>query len=224
MTAKKRKPPTPAVKDQTPAVPYTPTAKEDALLDAWADRVRTTPRAPRLKSRTVDGVNKLSVDHPDEGTGYVLLMHALGIGDESIALPLVDQLARVMSKKGTVDAGGVNFALAVIAGVQPKDTLETLLATQMAAVHEATMTAAARLAHAEALLQHDSAERTLNKLARTFAAQMETLKRYRTGGEQRVVVQHVNVNDGGQAIVGNVNAAGGPQGGPGAGADPKATP
>ena len=62
-----------------------------------------------------------------------------------------------------------------------------------------------------------SIERTLNKLARTFAVQMETLKRYRTGGEQRVTVQHVNVAEGGQAIVGNVNAAGGTPGGAGAG-------
>lgn len=36
---------------------------------------------------------------------------------------------------------------------------------------------------------------------------MEALKRYRSGGEQKVTVQHVNVAEGGQAIVGNVNAA-----------------
>ena len=35
--------------------------------------------------------------------------------------------------------------------------------------------------------------------------QLESLKRYRTGGEQKVVVQHVNVNEGGQAIVGTVD-------------------
>ena len=34
---------------------------------------------------------------------------------------------------------------------------------------------------------------------------MEALKRYRTGGEQRVTVQHVTVNEGGQAIVGAVS-------------------
>ena len=33
---------------------------------------------------------------------------------------------------------------------------------------------------------------------------METLKRYRTGGEQKVTVQRVSVSEGGQAIVGNV--------------------
>jgi hypothetical protein len=41
-------------------------------------------------------------------------------------------------------------------------------------------------------------------LARTYAMQMEALKRYRTGGEQKVTVQHVSVSEGGQAIVGNV--------------------
>jgi hypothetical protein len=34
--------------------------------------------------------------------------------------------------------------------------------------------------------------------------QMEALKRYRTGGQQKVTVEHVTVNDGGQAIVGSV--------------------
>ena len=45
---------------------------------------------------------------------------------------------------------------------------------------------------------------TATKLARTFTGQMEALKRYRTGGEQKVTVQHVSVNEGGHAIVGHV--------------------
>ena len=36
---------------------------------------------------------------------------------------------------------------------------------------------------------------------------MEALKRYRTGGEQKVTVQHVSLSEGGQAIVGNVTQA-----------------
>ena len=49
------------------------------------------------------------------------------------------------------------------------------------------------------------AEPAFNKLARTLVARVEALKRYRTGGEQMVTVQHVNVNEGGQAIVGAVS-------------------
>jgi hypothetical protein len=97
--------------------------------------------------------------------------------------------------------------LSVIKGVEPRDQVETMLATQMAAVHMASMTFANRLAHVETIAQQDSAERGLNKLTRTYTTQMEALKRYRTGGEQKVTLQNVSVAEGGQAIVGNVTQA-----------------
>jgi hypothetical protein len=75
-----------------------------------------------------------------------------------------------------------------------------MLAAQMAAVHNATMTFARRLNHVENIPQQDSAERAFNKLARTFAAQVETLKRYRSSSEQTMRVEHVTVNNGGQAM------------------------
>jgi len=79
----------------------------------------------------------------------------------------------------------------------------------MAAVHMTTMTFARRLNQVTNLPQQDSAERAFNKLARSFTTQMEALKRYRTGGQQKVTVEHVTVNAGGQAIVGTVEAGGG---------------
>jgi hypothetical protein len=79
-----------------------------------------------------------------------------------------------------------------------------MLAAQMAATHNAFMTFARRLNHVENIPQQDSAERAFNKLARTFAAQVETLKRYRGGG-QTTRVGNVTVNEGGEAIVGNVS-------------------
>ena len=107
-------------------------------------------------------------------------------------------------KAAKFDEASVNFMLAVIKGIKPRDHLEAMLAGQMAAIHMATMTFTGLLAHVENIPQQDSAERALNKLARTYASQMEALKRYRTGGEQKVTVQHVSVSEGGQAIVGNV--------------------
>jgi hypothetical protein len=94
--------------------------------------------------------------------------------------------------------------LSVIKGIEPKDQVEVMLAAQMAAIHMATIDSARRLANNDQIALKDSAERAFNKLARTFTSQMEALKRYRTGGEQKVTVQHVSVSDGGQAIVGNV--------------------
>ena len=96
--------------------------------------------------------------------------------------------------------------LAMVRGIGPKDEIEAMMAAQMAAVHMTTMTFARRLANVQNIPQQDSASNVFNKLARTFAAQMEALKRYRSGGEQKMTVQHVHVAEGGQAIVGNVNA------------------
>ena len=112
---------------------------------------------------------------------------------------LLTQLGKASSHDQRPDESAINFLLSVIKGAKPKDQFEVMLAAQMAAIHTATMTFARRLEDVEAL----------NKLARTFTMQMEALKRYRTGGEQKVTVQHVSVNEGGQAIVGNVNQAAG---------------
>ena len=47
------------------------------------------------------------------------------------------------------DEDGTNFMLAVVKGIEPRDQVEAMLAAQMAAVHNATMTFARRLAHVE---------------------------------------------------------------------------
>ena len=102
--------------------------------------------------------------------------------------------------------------LAVIKGAEPRDQFEAMLAAQMAVVHIQTMASACRLANVDTIQQQDSAERAFNKLARTYTTQIEAFKRYRTGGQQKVTVEHVTVKAGGQAIVGNV-AHGGRGGG-----------
>jgi orotidine-5'-phosphate decarboxylase len=63
-----------------------------------------------------------------------------------------------------------------------------------------------RLKRIENIPQQDSAVNGLTKLTRTYAAQMEALKRYRSKSEQKMTVQHVRVAEGSQAMVGNVNA------------------
>jgi hypothetical protein len=141
-------------------------------------------------------------DHPDEAAGVALLMEAIGTTDPDFFLGFVSQLAKAGG--GEIDEHQLNFLLAVVKGIKPRDQLEAMLAAQMAAVHTATMKVSRSLAAAEYLDHRDSAERTFNKLTRTYVTQMEALKRYRTGGEQTVTVQHVNVSEGGQAIVGNV--------------------
>ena len=149
----------------------------------------------------------LQAVHQDQSAGTLgnaLIMESLGTADFDFYDGLLTQLVNVGTQGKTPDERGTNFMLAMVRGIGPKDEIEAMMAAQMAAVHMTTMTFARRLAHVDNILQQDSAERAFNKLARTFAIQLEALKRYRTGGEQKVTVQHVTVNEGGQAIVGAV--------------------
>lgn len=124
--------------------------------------------------------------------------------DRAVISELLGQIACMGSHGKRIDEGASNFALGFVDSMKPKDAAETLLLTQMAAVHQATLMMARRLNHVDNIPQQDSAERALNKLGRTFTAQMDTLKRYRSKGQQTVRVERVTVQDGGQAIVGNV--------------------
>jgi hypothetical protein len=184
--------------------PYEPTPRERDAIEAW----RNDLRSPRLKvSREEDKVTAISFDHQDPRTGQAVLMQALGTTDTDFLSGILHQLSDV-PREGPDLEDKLNFMLAIVRGLKPKDQLETMLGAQMAAVHLATMTLAHRLGRVETIQQQDSAERAFNKLARTFAAQMEALKRYRAGGQQKVTVEHVTVNEGGQAIVGSVTQGG----------------
>jgi hypothetical protein len=151
----------------------------------------------------------ISADHPDLATGCMLLADSFGTADEVLTSGLLTQLADVSRSGKLPTKEQLNFMLSFVRAINSQDEMEALLAVQMAAIHNATMVAARRLNHVENIPQQDSASNMLNKLARTFAAQVEALKRYRSAGEQTIRVQHVTVKDGGQAIVGNVNKGGG---------------
>ena len=131
------------------------------------------------------------------------LLVATDATDDEFLGTLYRQLVGTVLDGGEINKNDLAFMHSAVTGIKPRDRLEYMLVAQMAAVHLATMTSARRLRRADDIPKQDSAERAFNKLARTFATQMEAFTRYRTGGEQKVV-QHVSVSDGGRAIVGNV--------------------
>lgn len=130
------------------------------------------------------------------------------VGDPYVVSRLGVQIAFLGSPDKRIDESASNFVLGFVDSMKPRDPAETLLLTQLATVHEAAMMMARRLNHSENIPQQDSAERAFNKLARTYTAQLEALKRYRSKGQQTVRVERVNVESGGQAVVGNVTHGG----------------
>ncbi|MHB2168024.1 hypothetical protein [Alsobacter sp. R-9] len=193
------------------AKPYEPTASETAVLADLKERRSKKAYAPHVTNTFKDGVNRTSIDHPDESVGTLLLMNALGTPTYELFRGVMDGVISATGRNGVIDETQLNFVLAFVAGVQPRDEVETLLAAQMAVIHSAVMTATRRLSHVSNLDQLQANSNSLNKLARTYAAQMTALKQYRSTGSQTVTVQHqhVTVSDGGQAIVGNVTHGGG---------------
>ena len=194
-----------------PAKPYEPTPKEQAALDAFKARRAARAPSPYMKVSRKGNVTELAPDHPDRETAQTIMMESLGSAGSDFVDGLLAQAGLICRDDlGTNEyERQLNFILSVVRSIKPRDEIEAMLGAQMATVHMASMTFARRLAHVDNIAQQDSAERAFNKLTRTFTTQVEALKRYRTGGEQRVTVQHVNVNEGGQAIVGNVSGGGG---------------
>ena len=200
-----------AIEDKTTEAlekPYEPAPYERMALQAYLAQTKEKPLSPRIKVTEKNGMTTLAPDHPKPSIAHVLLLEALGSRDFDFLSGLLKQLCDVIAHGRSTDEDGLNFMLSVVKGIEPHDQLEAMLAAQMAVTHDAVMTFARRLKHVENIPQQDSTERAFNKLARTFAVQVETLKRYRSEGGQTVRVEHVTVNDGGQAIVGNVTNGG----------------
>src|SRR5262249_4558019 len=185
---------------------YKVTAAERTAVDRHFARRESKPQV-RLKIFKKGNEPQIEFDHPDKQIGQALVMEALASVDWDFLHGILNQLASASANGQNTDEHGLNFMLSVIKGIEPRDQLEAMLAAQMAAVHMASMTFARRLVHVKTIAQQDSAERAFNKLTRTFAMQMEALKRYRSGAEQKVTLQHVSVAEGGQAIIGNVTHA-----------------
>ncbi|WP_157770096.1 hypothetical protein [Ruegeria marisrubri] len=186
------------------------TEAEAAAVLAVREKRRSHVRAPDLRLDFDEGKRSLTVGHKGKEplAATALAMHELGTADSRFFEGVVEQVAALGKQGSAVSETSSNFVLSVVGGVQPQDEIEAMLAIQMGAIHQATMMMARRLNHVETIPQQDAAERALNKLARTFTSQVETLKRYRSKADQTVRVERVEVKEGGQAIVGNVHHRG----------------
>lgn len=119
-------------------------------------------------------------------------------------------------------AGSLEMSLDTADSIQAADSLERMLAHQLATAHVAAMKAAVVMNN---LLDHAGqtrgAERqaacveaarmagAYSRLTSTFQAGMQTLQRVRSGGRQTVIVQHNHVGQGGQAVIGGTVGGGG---------------
>ena len=95
--------------------------------------------------------------------------------------------------------------------INPKGAIEEMLATQMIGTHKLILqTMRVSNAMSVGMLSPQimiGYIGSLTKLSRTFMAQTEALNKHRGKGQQKMTVEHVHVNSGGQAIIGQVEVA-----------------
>jgi hypothetical protein len=185
--------------------------KEAVALEQEAQAVLTPPGPLPL----VRGGGEAICPHPlghDESRDLAWFVDTLNTPDLVTATASLERL-RLLS-----DVGCVELAQDTAETIQPRNSLERMLVGQLAAAHSAAMRFLAksttRLGPPTASLHSDFIETcrlatTAARFMSVFQEGLQTLAKLRTGGKQIVVVQHVHVNDGGQAVVAGEMTTGG---------------
>jgi len=137
------------------------------------------------------------VDH------YIQLLETIGVADDDVHHYVLTQLVAIMGEDN------MNAGLALLSGIAPQDSTETMLASQMVSVNHLALMMMRRslndqlpAGHVESLINRST------KLLKTFATLNESLVKYRNHGKQVIQVQHFNVENHGQAMIGNIGGGG----------------
>jgi hypothetical protein len=134
------------------------------------------------------------------------LNKALGtVSTDFVRASLLQLQAAARSPYGTISETAINAALAMIEAAAPRDELRGALSVQMACTHTAAMSVLAKMDSGLGTERRTAAfGSTAARLLKAYAMQLEVLRRLRTGGQQFMRVEHIHVNDGGRAVIGNL--------------------
>lgn len=181
-----------------PAAKQEPTEAEQAEIRALAKRQKARRQAPRFAVDRQEGSQLQMMPagvHTDAADAR--LMTALGTTSADLAERLITQIVTTIHLRPSnepISAENLNAALAAVTGIGPQDEAEAMLAAQMVGVHWTAMALLSKVGSTNDRALLNDAGNLAVKLLRTYPAQLDALKRYRSAGEQRVVVQHQHVN------------------------------
>jgi len=184
---------------------------DQALVDEYTAYLKMRRNPTKMKYDRSDDGNS-TVDWDDNLLGSAEIWKALAASgnlDMQAAVQLYGQ-STTASRPGSVQTPEtITGDRLLVENIAPLDAIEAMLATQMVATHNTAMSLMGRAHNASLMPQFDSYSNQSNKFLRTFAAQVEALKRHRQKASQTIRVERVYVNEGGQAIVGDVHHTGG---------------
>ena len=135
--------------------------------------------------------------------------HAVGSNSMDIVQYLLGPTAALLADSKDEDIRRVALDnTTTLLNAIPQNELEGMLAAQMISIHDLLMKQVRNCATDNRVDVVNLKINQITKLSRTFIAQLDALNKHRGKGQQKITVEHVTVNEGGQAIVGNVAQGG----------------
>jgi hypothetical protein len=180
-------------------------------------RIKNLPAASRAPRRSpparirIEGIQGNVVSFASPGPAHDVWRRQLKAAFGTVSDAFVDMALHHLERAARMPGSGpsdmsINGTLAVIAAFAPRNEVEAALALQAACTHMITMVMMARVGGGHGGPHRlPSMASAIAKLTRAYCTQVETNRRLRGGGEQKIIVKHVTVNEGGQAIVGTIN-------------------
>lgn len=148
-----------------------------------------------------------------DGTTVTVAADAGTLGDTfgtqlpEAGLALLDSVLLPFHASGALDA---NKAIGLVAELKPRDAAEAMLATNAVIAYKLSAQLAAQALDSKPRRNQLGLAQTALAASKTMARLLTALNKRKRGPvtTQRVVVERVNVGDGGQAIVGAVDPGG----------------
>lgn len=176
---------------------------EQKALDRWwkikKERVGP-PKFKKIKDKTVTHIEQ----DPDKFWPQVL--ETTGSTDIDFLKIIMGQIDSTLPVRDSEEVA--NFTAALMHGLKPRDETEGILIAQMAGTHNLSMEYMRKAAIPEQYLEagNDFTNRAY-KLMNLFIKQLETLMKYRgEAAQQKVIVEHIHIHEGGQAVVGHIES------------------
>lgn len=186
---------------------------EQERLEQWREKKKSIQPCVKFKRETIkDKDGKEAVAWKGEPSGSTLASYELafasfsaatGSADMGFASMIQSQIINALFKgKDDNNVDTINSINAVLLSLNPKDEFEGMLCSRLIVLHDQYMEFMRRTTfNGQTDAGIDLNINRSTKLMRLYNETLDALNKHRRKGEQKVTVQHINVREGGQAIV-----------------------
>lgn len=154
----------------------------------------------RYKDGKIEGID---LKEPYNSEGRQVLQDLTATQDENISTEIVLRAISAMPQPHRLEHN-FNTIFQSLADNAPKDSIEAKLSLQSTVLYAQGMRYIEKAENCDRIDHSEFYMKNAIKLLRLHNETIEAVNKHRRGSEQRIIVQHVQVNDGGQAVVGGV--------------------